>query len=179
MRAWRKLFILSLLMSIVFMSVTPTQAQDEICPLGEVDCQFWAEMATAMRAVDTIQIEAAELDFVLMTSATDPTTFAFQAAGILGDGADIHFNDLNLDGQIYDEADLRQVDNMAYLYLPDTESWQGARLDQEGISFIDLVDIFSPSSILWLINQYGADPIGEWSRGADIESDEQDRKSVV
>ena len=153
-------------------SFISTQAQDDdTCPLSEEDCALWAEMQAAMQAVDTFEIAQTDLDLVLDTSSASPTIFAFQAEGILGEFAEIHFTDLNLNGQLYEEATLRQIDGMAYLFLPDEEVWQGTSLDQEGISFIDVIDLFSPNGILWFIEQYGDEPIGLWERGADIEKE--------
>lgn len=173
MQVWRKLCIIVLLSSMVILTILTVHAQDEAsCPLNEEDdCALWSDMQLAMHAVDTIALEQAELDLILDAGGSTPTTLAFEADGVLGKSVEIHFSDLNLDGQIYDEAILRQVDGMAYLSLPDEETWQATSLDQEGISFIDLIDLFSPSGILWMVQHYGNDPIAIWERGADVQSE--------
>lgn len=163
---WRKLGIILFILNLLSNPVASLYAQDSAddCQLDPADCEIWTAMQRAMQDVSTVEFTDAQLDLILDTGSANPTTFAFEGSGIIGDTAEIYFTNLNFGGEIYDEAVLRQIDDMAYLQLDRDGEWQGASLDQDGISFLDLIDLFSPKGLLWLIETYGTDPIGTWMR---------------
>ncbi len=170
MQNWRKLGVVVFVMSLLSSPLISIYAQDgaTTCQLDPADCAVWSAMATVMQNVSSVEIADAQLNLVLDTGSANPTTFAFEGAGLLGESAEIQFSNLHFSGETYDQAVLRQVDDMAYLQLGEAGAWQGASLDQEGISFLDLIDLFSPNGLLWLIEYYGAEPIGQWNREPNI-----------